>query len=68
MNDRGTVFTKDNIHERLSERNFNLNLAQLGLSEKNASRYGNRELKKFADCFERKTSQLIVNETFSKKN
>lgn len=68
MNDRGTVFTKDNIHERLSERNFNLNLAQLGLSEKNASRYGNRELKKFADCFERKTSQLIVNENFSKKN
>ena len=67
MNDRGTVFTKENISERLSERNFNLNLAMIGLSESTKSRYGQKELKKFADAFERHTSQLIVNETFSAK-
>ena len=31
INDRGTVFTKENIGERLSERNFMLNLAEIGL-------------------------------------
>ena len=30
-------------------------------------RYGTKELKKFADTFERHTSQLIVNEIFSRK-
>ncbi len=65
MNDRGTVFTKENIKERLAERNFNLNLALIGLTESTKSRYGQKELKKFADTFERHTSQLIVNETFS---
>lgn len=67
MNDRGTVFTKDNIAERLSERNFNLNLAMIGLSGNSTRHYGPKELKKFADCFERKTSQLIVNDTFMQK-
>ena len=67
MNDRGTVFTKDNIAERLGERNFNLNLAQIGLSGSSARHYGSKELKKFADCFERKTSQLMVNDIFIQK-
>lgn len=67
MNDRGFVFTKDNIGERLSERNFNLNLSILGLNEKSETRYGPKELKKFADTFERQVSQTIVSETFSKR-
>ena len=61
------VFTKDNIKERLSERNFNMNLAAIGLGGSTGSRYGTKELKKFADTFERHTSQLIVNEIFSRK-
>lgn len=68
MNDRGTVFTKDNIRERLSERNFNLNLAQIGLVNNSKKTYSQKELKKFADTFNRHVSQLMVNETYSKKN
>lgn len=66
-NDRGVVFTKNNIKERLSERNFNMNLAAIGLGGSTGSKYGTKELKKFADTFERHTSQLIVNEIFSRK-
>ena len=50
-----------------SERNFNMNLAAIGLGGSTGSRYGTKELKKFADTFERHTSQLIVNEIFSRK-
>lgn len=64
MNDRGTVFTKENVDERLRERDFNLNLAQIGLGGKAKYHYGEKELIKFKDIFERQTSQLIVNETF----
>ena len=61
MNDRGTCFTKENIGERLSERNFNLNLAELGLAGggKKAS-YSEKAFKKFADCFEREMQKLLV--------
>ncbi len=68
MNDRGVSFTKENIGQKLSERNFNMNLAAIGLGGNGGSRYGQKELKKFADTFERHISQLIVNETFSRKN
>ena len=34
MNDRGTIFTKENIGERLSERNFMMNLEAIGLGRK----------------------------------
>lgn len=64
INDRGTVFTKENVDDRLRERDFNLNLAQIGLGGKSKYRYGEKELIKFKNIFERKTSQLIVNETF----
>ena len=62
MNDRGTVFTKENIGERMSERNFNLTLASLGLGGSGAKTYGKKELQKFAATFERQTSQLLMNE------
>ncbi|MGI5058120.1 DUF188 domain-containing protein [Treponema pectinovorum] len=66
MNDRGTIFTKDNIKERLLERNFYLNMAELGFGS-NDNRYGQKEFKKFETTFERVTAQLRVNETFSRK-
>lgn len=67
MNDRGKVFTKYNIQERLRERDFNLNMAELGFGSSD-NRYGQKELKKFIDTFDRQTSQLIVNENFFKAN
>ena len=66
MNDRGIVFTKDNIKDRLREREFNMNLSILGLNENAQSRYGQKELEKFSYIFERHISQLIVNHTFKK--
>lgn len=69
MNDRGTIFTRENIDERLSERNFSLTLANLGLAGSSEKRYGQKELRKFATTFERHTSQLLMNELFlAKKN
>lgn len=60
MNDRGTIFTDENIGEKLSQRNFNLNLVELGLEKKKKSSYGEREFKKFCDCFERVVSQRVL--------
>lgn len=60
MNDRGTIFTDENIGEKLSQRNFNLNLLELGLEKKKKSSYGEREFKKFCDCFERVVSQRVL--------
>lgn len=66
INDRGNIFTKDNIADRLQERDFNLNLAQIGLGGRTKDRYGEKQLAKFEDAFERQTSQLIVNDMFKK--
>lgn len=68
INDRGILFTKENIAERLSERDFNLNLAQIGLGGGSENRYSQKELKKFADTFEPLTSQLAFNEIYINQN
>ena len=48
MNDRGTAFTKENIGEKLSEREFNLNLAAIGLdAQSKKTYYGKKEFEKF---------------------
>lgn len=60
MNDRGFLFTQDNIIDKLNERRFSLNLADLGLEPKKKSFYSEKEFKKFADCFERTVSQRIL--------
>ncbi len=65
MNDRGTVFTKENIRERLSERDFSLNLAMLGLGISGTKRsYDKIDFKKFADCFEREMQKLLILDTY----
>ena len=59
MNDRGTLFTTENIKERLSERNFNLQLAEIGLCGAKQNFYGKKEFSLFANCFDKKIHQLI---------
>jgi uncharacterized protein YaiI (UPF0178 family) len=59
MDDRGQVYTKGNIRERLSLRDFMVNLAESGLGNLRVASYGERELKKFADSFDRLLTQLI---------
>jgi uncharacterized protein YaiI (UPF0178 family) len=53
LDDRGRVFTKDNINEILSLRNFTVGLAENGLSIQRAANYGKKELKIFADSLDR---------------
>lgn len=64
MNDRGTVFTKDNIQDRLIERSMSMNLAEIGLGSKKKSTYGEKELKKFAATFEAELLRHIAAETY----
>ena len=53
INDRGTEFTKEIIKERLSERDFNLQLAQMGLSKSYHEGYDKKKFEKFANCLDR---------------
>ncbi len=63
INDRGTLFTKENIREKLSIRNFNKTLFDNGLiSEKNSS-FGKKEANLFANCLDREIQKKIKSET-----
>jgi uncharacterized protein YaiI (UPF0178 family) len=53
LDDRGRIFTKDNINEILSLRNFTVGLAENGLSLQRTANYGRKELKTFADSLDR---------------
>ena len=53
INDRGTEFTKEIIKERLSERDFNLQLVQMGLSKPYHEGYDQKKFEKFANCLDR---------------
>ncbi len=53
INDRGTEFTREIIKERLSERDFNLQLAQMGLTKSYKEGYDAKKFEKFCNCFDR---------------
>ncbi|MDR1301920.1 MAG: DUF188 domain-containing protein [Treponema sp.] len=59
IDDRGRVYTQENIREQRSRRDFMCGLAENGLIEGRIRTYGKRELKAFADSFDRILSQLI---------
>lgn len=59
INDRGTKFTKENIRELVSERDFNLSLSQMGLNDHKSAGYSQKNFKKFCDCFEEVIDNLI---------
>jgi uncharacterized protein YaiI (UPF0178 family) len=59
IDDRGRVYTQENIREQHSRRDFMYSLAENGLIEGRIRTYGRRELKAFADSFDRILSQLI---------
>ncbi len=62
VNDRGAVYTKENVRERLSVRNFMMDLAMNGLVPERVNGYGAKELKAFADGFDRELSRLLREE------
>lgn len=65
MNDRGTLFTKDNIAQKLSDRNFDLSLSEIGFKSPRAKNYGKTEFGKFVPVFEKEMKHL-VNESYMK--
>lgn len=59
LNDRGTVYTKENIRERLSVRDFLVSLASDGLQPERIASYNNKDLQQFANAFDRLLQRLI---------
>lgn len=51
MNDRGVLFTKDNIEDKLRDREFSLNMAEIGFGGNKGNYYGEKEFKKFCTVF-----------------
>jgi uncharacterized protein YaiI (UPF0178 family) len=58
MDDRGRVCTGENIRERLSLRNFVVDLARCGLDGERNPSYGKREIKMMADSLDRFLAKL----------
>jgi uncharacterized protein YaiI (UPF0178 family) len=59
MDDRGGTYTRENIRERLSLRDFIVGLAENGLGADRSPSYGKKELKAFADSFDRILTRLL---------
>jgi uncharacterized protein YaiI (UPF0178 family) len=62
IDDRGQAYTRENIREKLSLRDFKVGLADSGLGMERAASYGKRELKNFADALDRLLVRLIREE------
>jgi uncharacterized protein YaiI (UPF0178 family) len=59
IDDRGRVFTKNNINELLSLRNFTVGLAGSGMEFERTANYGKKELKHFADSMDRLLTKTL---------
>jgi uncharacterized protein YaiI (UPF0178 family) len=59
IDDRGRVFTSDNINELLSIRNFKVSLANNGLETDRTANYGKKDLKSFADALDRTLTSIL---------
>jgi hypothetical protein len=59
INDRGDLFTRENIRERLSVRNFMKDLRESGLYESPSGGYGEREIRLFSAAFDRELTRLL---------
>ena len=59
INDRGKCWTKENIKERKSERDFSYELTMIGLGSAKANTYSKKEFAKFANCFDKEIHTLL---------
>lgn len=53
INDRGTIFDEKNIKDLLSDRDFNLNLAEIGLVKHHNSGYDKKMFAAFCNAFDK---------------
>jgi uncharacterized protein YaiI (UPF0178 family) len=58
IDDRGQAYTRENIRERLSLRDFRVGLAENGLGTERIAVYGKKDLKTFADSLDRELVKL----------
>jgi len=58
LDDRGRIYTTENIREKLSLRNFTVSLAENGCAFERSAVYGKRELKAFAGSFDKLLAKL----------
>ena len=59
INDRGTIFTRENIKELLSTRDFDLQLANIGLVKHYNEGYDKKKFAAFANSFDKVIHQLL---------
>jgi uncharacterized protein YaiI (UPF0178 family) len=59
LDDRGRIYTVENIRERLSLRDFTVGLAENGYDFERSPGYGKKELKGFADSFDKLVTRLL---------
>ena len=59
VNDRGALYTRENIGERLSVRNFMAGLNAVGLKPESTAQYGKREWDEFVRTFDREFMKLV---------
>ena len=67
INDRGFLFTKNNIEDKLREREFSLNLAEIGLGGNKDNYYGDKELKKFSLLFSEELQKHMIADVYKVK-
>lgn len=59
LNDRGALYTRENIRERLSVRNFMAGLNAAGLKPESTAQYGKREWDEFVKTFDKEFMKLV---------
>ena len=65
LNDRGTSYTKESAKKKLADRNFNMQLAEAGLTGNKKNVYGKKEFALFAACFDKEIIKLIRDRSLS---
>ncbi len=65
MNDRGVLFSKDNIEDKLREREFSLNMSEIGLGGGKGNYYGEKEFRKFSTLFEQELQKHIIADIYN---
>ncbi len=53
LNDRGSIYTIENIKERLSVRDFMQEARELGIGFETTSRFGQKDIQNFANAFDK---------------
>lgn len=59
INDRGNVYTENNINERLMMRNLMLELYNNGLTPDKTGVFGKKELQEFANALDREITKML---------